>query len=71
VPDLKKAEVISDERKRALDQEHPGKFTAMMGAEGIKELLKHVDCDGLSIDIRERMKTEASQQKKLKLPLLH
>jgi len=37
VPDLKKGEVISDERKRQLDQEFPGKFVAMMGAEGIKE----------------------------------
>ena len=66
VPDLKKAEVISDERKRQLDQEFPGKFVAMMGAEGIKELLKKVDVESLSLDIRERMKTEASQQKKLK-----
>ena len=38
----------------------------MMGAEGIKELLKKVDCECLSLEIRERMKTEASQQKKLK-----
>ena len=38
----------------------------MMGAEGIKELLKKVDIEGLSLDIRERMKTEVSQQKKLK-----
>jgi len=66
VPDLKKAEVISDERKRQLDSEHPGKFVAMMGAEGIKELLKKVDVDGLSLEIREKMKTEVSQQKKLK-----
>src|ERR1700760_3939033 len=66
VADLRKGEVISDERKRALDQEFPGKFVAMMGAEGIKELLKKVDCEGLSLDIREKMKTEASQQKKLK-----
>src|SRR2546423_5920175 len=66
VPGLGKAEVISDERKRQLDQEFPGKFVAMMGAEGIKELLKKVDCEGLSLDIREKMKTEASQQKKLK-----
>src|SRR3954464_14335071 len=66
VPELKKAEVISDERKRALDQEFPGKFVAMMGAEGIKELLKKVDCEGLSLEIREKMKTEVSQQKKLK-----
>src|ERR1700732_2228734 len=66
VADLKKGEVITDERKRALDQEFPGKFVAMMGAEGIKELLKKIDVDFLSEDIRKRMQTEASQQKKLK-----
>ena len=38
----------------------------MMGAEGIKELLKKVDVEALAIEIRERMKTESSQQKKLK-----
>src|SRR6202045_2325822 len=66
VADLRRGEVITDERKRQLDQEFPGKFIAMMGAEGIKELLKKVDIEGLSLEIRERMKTEASQQKKLK-----
>src|ERR1700689_4863148 len=66
VPELSQGEVITDERKRQLDQEFPGKFVAMMGAEGIKELLKKVDVEGLSVEIRERMKTEASQQKKLK-----
>src|SRR6266487_726480 len=63
---MKHREVISDERKRQLDQEFPGKFVAMMGAEGIKELLKKIDIEGLSLEIRERMRTEASQQKKLK-----
>jgi DNA-directed RNA polymerase subunit beta' len=63
---LNVAEVISDERKRQLDQEFPGKFVAMMGAEGIKELLRKIDVESLSLEIRERMKTEASQQKKLK-----
>ena len=66
VADLQQGEVISDERKRQLDQEAPGKFVAMMGAEGIKELLKKVDVEFLSEDIREKMKTETSQQKKLK-----
>src|SRR3954447_26026140 len=63
---LSVAEVISDERKRQLDQEFPGKFVAMMGAEGIKELLRKIDVESLSLEIREKMKTEASQQKKLK-----
>src|SRR5262247_1256702 len=66
VEGISQGEVITDERKRQLDQEFPGKFIAMMGAEGIKELLKKVDVEQLSLDIRERMKTEASQQKKLK-----
>jgi DNA-directed RNA polymerase subunit beta' len=63
---LSVGEVIGDDRKRQLDQDFPGKFTAMMGAEGIKEMLRAIDVESLSIEIRERMKTEASQQKKLK-----
>ena len=66
VPSLSRGEVITDEKKRALDVEFPGKFVAIMGAEGIKELLKKVDVEALSLEIREKMKTEASQQKKLK-----
>ncbi len=63
---LNMGEVISDERKRQLDQEFPGKFVAMMGAEGVKELLKKIDIETLSQEIRDRMKTETSAQKKLK-----
>jgi DNA-directed RNA polymerase subunit beta' len=63
---LNLGEVISDERKRQLDQEFPGKFVAMMGAEGVKELLKKIDIEALSQEIRERMRTETSAQKKLK-----
>ncbi len=66
VEGLSKGEVITDERKRQLDQEFPGKFVAMMGAEGIKELLKKIDVESLSEEIRAKMKTEQSQQKKLK-----
>ncbi|MGA2720698.1 MAG: DNA-directed RNA polymerase subunit beta', partial [Candidatus Acidiferrales bacterium] len=68
VAELQQGEVISDERKRQLEQDPvtAGKFVAMMGAEGIKELLKKVDVEFLSEDIREKMKTETSQQKKLK-----
>jgi DNA-directed RNA polymerase subunit beta' len=64
---LSAGEVVTDERKRQLDQEFPLKFVAMMGAEGIKELLKKIDVESLSEEIREKMKTEQSQQK-LKQP---
>ncbi len=63
---LNMGEVISDERKRQLDTEFPGKFVAMMGAEGVKELLRKIDVESLSQEIREKMKTETSAQKKLK-----
>jgi len=63
---LSMGEVISDERKRQLDQEFPGKFVAMMGAEGVKELLRRIDVESLSQEIREKMRTETSAQKKLK-----
>ena len=66
VQELSRSEVMSDERKRQLDEEFRGKYVAMMGAEGIKELLKKIDVESLSLEIRERMKTEQSQQKKLK-----
>ncbi len=66
VPGLMRGEVITDERKRQLEAEYPGKFVAMMGAEGIRELLRKLDIEALSVEIREKMKTEQSQQKKIK-----
>ena len=63
---LTQGEVISDERKRQLDQEFPNGYVAMMGAEGVKELLRKLDIESLSQEIREKMRTETSAQKKLK-----
>ena len=44
----------------------PGKFRAGMGAEAIKELLKRVDVKALAEELREKMKTDTSQQKRVK-----
>jgi DNA-directed RNA polymerase subunit beta' len=65
---VKEKEIIKDEAKyRELDQQfRPTGFKAMMGAEAIKELLKRVNIDELSVELRERMKTETSAQKKVK-----
>src|SRR3989440_558746 len=65
---VKDHEVIKDETKyRELDQQYrPAGFKAMMGAEAIKELLKRVDIEGLSAELREKMKNETSLQKRLK-----
>ncbi len=65
---VKEREVIKDEAKfRELDQAHrAGGFKALMGAEAIKELLKRVDVEPLSAELREKMRNEASVQKRLK-----
>ena len=63
---LKEKEVLSDEKFRQLMEEYAGKFTAMMGAEAIKQLLKQLDIEELSVELRHKMKTETSQAKKLK-----
>jgi DNA-directed RNA polymerase subunit beta' len=65
---VKEREVIKDEAKfRELDQQFRATgFKAMMGAEAIKELLKRVDVDEVSVELREKMKNELSLQKRLK-----
>jgi DNA-directed RNA polymerase subunit beta' len=65
---VKEREVIKDEAKfRELDQQYrPSGFKALMGAEAIKELLKRVEPEALSVELREKMKNETSIQKRLK-----
>ena len=66
VPDLNEKDLLTDEKYRELMQEHPHQFVAKMGAEAIKELLMQIDIPELVVDLRQSMKTETSQQKKLK-----
>ncbi len=65
---VKDHEVIRDEAQyRELDSQYrPTGFRAMMGAEAIKELLKRVEVDELSVELRDKMKHEPSLQKRLK-----
>ena len=58
--------LLNEEKYRALIQEFPGKFRAMMGAEAIKELLKRVDIEEIADRPRAAMKTETSQLKRIK-----
>ncbi|HXG86567.1 MAG TPA: DNA-directed RNA polymerase subunit beta' [Pyrinomonadaceae bacterium] len=66
VPELKEKDLLTDERYRELMQEFPHQFVAKMGAEAIKELLMKIDIPGLVTELRQKMKEETSQQKKLK-----
>ena len=63
---VKERELLTDERYRELWREYPHQFVAKMGAEAIKELLMKVEIAELAVDLRQKMKDETSQQKKLK-----
>ncbi len=47
-----------------LDDEDPNKFIAQMGAEALEALLKRIDLDKLSYDLRDSASKESSQQRK-------
>ena len=47
-----------------LDDSDPNKFIAKMGADALHDLLKRLDLDGLSYDLRHKANTETSQQRK-------
>ncbi len=47
-----------------LDDEDPKKFIALIGAEAVKEILKRVEPESLADILREKSKTETSQQKR-------
>ncbi len=47
-----------------LDDNDPNKFIAKMGAESLYELLKRLDLDSLSYNLRHQANTETSQQRK-------
>ena len=64
--DLKQNQLLNEEQCRKAREDHGAKFRAHMGAEAIKELLKHVDVEVLAEELRVKMKSETSVQKKLK-----
>src|SRR5471030_617659 len=64
--ELKQNQLLNEEQYRKAREEHQHRFKAQMGAEAIKELLKRVNIDRLAVELREKMKTELSAQKKLK-----
>ena len=65
--DLKQNQLLNEEQFRKAKEDHgAGKFRAQMGAEAIKELLKRVNIEKLAEEMRIKMRTENSVQKKLK-----
>src|SRR3989441_9835734 len=63
---LEEKELLTEERYRKAREEHGDRFVAKMGAEAIKELLRRVNIEEQALEMRARMKTETSAQKRLK-----
>ena len=64
-PEVKRQELVSDDRYRQLREKY-AKLRCAMGAEAIKELLRRVDVEKDAVELREKMRTENSVQKKIK-----
>ena len=64
--DFKLNQLLTEEQYRKGREDYGNKFRAQMGAEAIKELLKRVSIEKLAVELREKMRTDASVQKKLK-----
>ena len=65
-PEIQEKEILNEEQFRDLQDKYPDGFQAGMGAEAIKELLARVEIESLARELRERMRSETSQQKRLK-----
>src|SRR6266545_1161300 len=64
--ELKQNSLLNEEGFRKAREEHGPKFRAQMGAEAIKELLRRVNVEKLAEELRIKMRSEPSAQKKLK-----
>ncbi|MEJ2689464.1 MAG: DNA-directed RNA polymerase subunit beta', partial [Deltaproteobacteria bacterium] len=66
-PSLPVGMLLSEEMLRAAREEHVGKFTVGIGASAIKEILRNLDLDSLSVTLREEMRSTGSEAKRKKL----
>jgi len=63
---LQEKQLLTEEEFKESQSEYGDSFKAMVGAEAIKKLLDKIDINKESTSLRELMKTETSQQRKLR-----
>ncbi len=63
---LEKKQLLSDAEYQSAREKYEDDFKAGMGAEAVRELLRDIDLDKLSVELREKL-ADASAQKKIKL----
>jgi len=60
---LKERQLLTEEEYRQAVETHGSSFTAMMGAEAVKELLSRLDLQVLSVELREELVKTGSKQR--------
>ena len=60
---LEYMEVLTEEQYRKANEKYGDDFKAMMGAEAMQELIKHLDLDKLISDLREELASTKAKQK--------
>ena len=63
---LKRCQLLSEKEYKDMREKYEDDFQAGMGAEAVKKLLEDIDCEKLSHELREELKS-ASGQKKAKI----
>jgi DNA-directed RNA polymerase subunit beta' len=66
--DLKKGEVLTEEKYRKALEKHGNELRVGMGAEAVHELLREINIEKLSKELRTEMKNSTSEAKRKKIP---
>ena len=62
--EIRKQQILSETEYKDFEKKYGSDFEAMMGAEAIEYMLKRVDLDRLSYELRDRANQDSSQQRK-------
>jgi DNA-directed RNA polymerase subunit beta' len=65
--DMEIGQILTEEEYREMEMEFPDTFRAMIGAEGVAELLKPMDLDATSVELKEEMVTTKSVMNRRKI----
>ena len=65
--DMETGQILSEEEYREMEMEFPDTFRAMIGAEGVAELLRPMNMDTLAVDLKEEMITTKSVMNRRKV----
>jgi DNA-directed RNA polymerase subunit beta' len=67
VADLQRGQLLTEEQYLEMMEKHGDEFSALMGAEGVRELLKSLDLDGEAERLRAELEVTGSESKNKKL----